>query len=168
MKKKQGRPGLPEETKAQAVELRKQGKAYNVIARKLNIHPQTVYLLCKKAGVPSKRQAKQEAEQRAVYKEILKQCSAHARRLKQEVKQEVEAKPTQSLQSELKQELKKQLDQDTDKRIIDTLRQTIERLVREVQANEERNADLVRQLDDLQEAFNKEKNKTWLDRLIGF
>jgi len=40
--------------------------------------------------------------------------------------------------------------------------------VREVQANEERNADLVRQLDDLQEAFNKEKGRTWLDRLIGF
>ncbi len=77
-------------------------------------------------------------------------------------------KATQSLQSELKQELKKQLDQDTDKRIIGTLKQTIERLVREVQANEERNADLVKQLDDLQEAFRKEKSRTWLDRLIGF
>lgn len=77
-------------------------------------------------------------------------------------------KATQSLQSELKQELKKQSDQDADKRIISTLKDTIERLVREVQANEQRNADLVRQLDDLQEAFNKEKNKTWLDRLIGF
>lgn len=77
-------------------------------------------------------------------------------------------KATQSLQAELKQELKKQSDQDADKRIISTLKDTIERLVREVQANEERNADLVRQLDDLQEAFNKEKNKTWLDRLIGF
>ena len=60
------------------------------------------------------------------------------------------------------------MQRESDKRIIGTLKQTIERLVREVQANEERNADLVRQLDDLQELFNKEKNKTWLDRLIGF
>jgi len=60
------------------------------------------------------------------------------------------------------------VERDASKRVIGTLKQTIERLVREVQANEERNADLVRQLDELQELFNKEKSKTWLDRLIGF
>ena len=131
MKKKQGRPGLSQETKNNIIFLRRTGKTYSFIARKFGIHPQTAYVVCKAAGV-------------------------------------LPVKATQSLQSELKQELKKQLDQDTDKRIIGTLKDTIERLVREVQANEERNAALVRQLDDLQEAFNKEKNKTWLDRLIGF
>jgi len=111
-----GRPGLPQATKDSIVSLRKAGKTYTHIARKHGIHPQTVYVVCRKAGVV----------------------------------------PEEKLQRE------------SDKRVIGTLKQTIERLVREVQANEQRNADLVRQLDDLQELFNKEKNKTWLDRLIGF
>ena len=133
MKKKQGRPGLSQETKDSIILLRKIGKTYIQIARKHRIHPQTAYLVCKAAGVSMRP-----------------------------------IKATQSLQAELKQELKKQSDQDAEKRIISTLKDTIERLVREVQANEERNADLVRQLDDLQEAFRKEKSRTWLDRLIGF
>ena len=49
-----------------------------------------------------------------------------------------------------------------------TLKATIERLTKEISAADERNMDLVKQLDDLQVAFNKEANRTWLDRLIGF
>lgn len=111
-----GRPGLPQATKDSIISLRKAGKTYKHIARKHGIHPQTVYVVCRKAGIVPEGK----------------------------------------------------IENDADKRIIGTLKQTIERLVREVQANEERNADLVRQLDDLQEAFNNEKNRTWLDRLIGF
>lgn len=111
-----GRPGLSQATKDSIISLRKAGKTYTHIARKHGIHPQTVYVVCRKAGVVPEGK----------------------------------------------------IERDASKRIIGTLKQTIERLVREVQANEERNADLVRQLDDLQEAFNKEKNRTWLDRLIGF
>ena len=114
--KKLGRPGLPQSTKDEIVALREKGKTYSSIARKFSIHPQTVYLVCKKAGaVPS----------------IVAQ-------------------------------------RDADKRVIGTLKGTIERLVKEIHAADERNANLVRQLDDLQEAFNKEKGRTWLDRLIGF
>ena len=111
-----GRPGLPKATKDSIISMRKAGKTYTYIARKHGIHPQTVYVVCRKAGIVPEGK----------------------------------------------------IERDASKRIIGTLKQTIERLVREVQANEERNADLVRQLDDLQELFNKEKNKTWLDRLIGF
>lgn len=111
-----GRPGLSQTTKDSIISMRKAGKTYTYIARKHGIHPQTVYVVCRKAGIVPEGK----------------------------------------------------IERDASKRIIGTLKQTIERLVREVQANEERNADLVRQLDDLQEAFNKEKNKTWLDRLIGF
>lgn len=116
MKKKLGRPGLPQSTKDEIVDLRKKGKTYSSIARKFNIHPQTVYLVCKAAGVVPSIVAQRDA----------------------------------------------------DKRVISTLKGTIERLVKEITAADTRNADLVRQLDDLQEAFNKEKGKTWLDRLIGF
>ena len=52
--------------------------------------------------------------------------------------------------------------------VLATLKATIERLTREISAADERNMDLVKQLDDLQVAFNKEANRTWLDRLIGF
>lgn len=113
MKKKTGRPQTSDSVKAQVVELRKEGKTYDDIARKFSIHPQTAFAICKAAGL---------------------------------------VKPIKH----------------NSKRVIATLKATIERLVREVQANEQRNADLVRQLDDLQEAFNKEKSRTWLDRLIGF
>ncbi len=114
--KKLGRPGLPQSTKDEITSLRRKGKTYSSIARQSGVHPQTVYLVCKKAGVvPS------IVEQR-----------------------------------------------DADKRVIGTLKGTIERLVKEITAADERNADLVKQLDDLQEAFNKEKSRTWLDRLIGF
>lgn len=111
-----GRPGLPQATKDSIISLRKAGKTYTYIARKYGIHPQTVYVVCKKAGIVPEGK----------------------------------------------------IERDASKRVIGTLKQTIERLVREVQANEQRNADLVRELDDLQEKFNKEKNRTWLDRLIGF
>lgn len=111
-----GRPGLPQATKDSIISLRKAGKTYTHIARKHGIHPQTVYVVCKKAGIVPEGK----------------------------------------------------IERDASKRVIGTLKQTIERLVREVQANEQRNADLVRQLDDLQEKFNKEKSRTWLDRLIGF
>lgn len=111
-----GRPGLPQATKDSIISLRKAGKTYTHIARKHGIHPQTVYVVCKKAGIVPEGKVERDAS----------------------------------------------------KRIIGTLKQTIERLVREVQANEQRNADLVRELDDLQEKFNKEKSRTWLDRLIGF
>ena len=131
MKKKQGRPGLSQAIKDSIISHRKAGETYTYIARKYGIHPQTVYVVCKKAGV-------------------------------------LPVKPTRSLQSEFKQELKKQLDQDTDKRIISTLKGTIERLVRELQAADERSTGLAVQLDELQQKFNKETSKTWLDRLIGF
>jgi transposase-like protein len=111
-----GRPGLSQATKDSIISLRKAGKTYTHIARKHGIHPQTVYVVCKKAGIVPEGKIQREASER----------------------------------------------------VISTLKQTIERLVREVQANEQRNADLVRQLDELQELFNKEKSKTWLDRLIGF
>lgn len=111
-----GRPGLPQAIKDSIISLRKAGKTYTHIARKHGIHPQTVYVVCKKAGIVPEGK----------------------------------------------------IERDASKRIISTLKDTIERLVREVQANEERNADLVRQLDDLQEALRKEKSRTWLDRLIGF
>ncbi len=111
-----GRPGLPQATKDSIISLRKAGKTYTHIARKHGIHPQTVHVVCKKAGIVPEGKVERDAS----------------------------------------------------KRVIGTLKQTIERLVREVQANEERNADLARQLDDLQEALNKEKGRTWLDRLIGF
>ena len=113
---KTGRPGLPQATKDRMISLRKAGKTYTHIARKYGIHPQTVYVVCKKAGIVPEGKVERDAS----------------------------------------------------KRVIGTLKQTIERLVREVQANEQRNADLVRELDDLQEKFNKEKSRTWLDRLIGF
>lgn len=111
-----GRPGLQQATKDSIISLRKAGKTYTHIARKHGIHPQTVYVVCKKAGIVPEGK----------------------------------------------------IERDASKRVIGTLKQTIERLVREVQANEQRNADLVRELDDLQEKFNKEKSRTWLDRLIGF
>ncbi len=111
-----GRPGLQQAAKDSIISMRKAGKTYTYIARKHGIHPQTVYVVCKKAGIVPEGK----------------------------------------------------IERDASKRVIGTLKQTIERLVREAQANEERNADLVRQLDELQELFNKEKNRTWLDRLIGF
>ena len=111
-----GRPGLPQATKDSIISLRKAGKTYTHIARKHGIHPQTVYLVCKAAGVVPSIVAQRDA----------------------------------------------------DKRVISTLKGTVERLVKEIHAADTRNADLVRQLDDLQEAFAKEKGKTWLDRLIGF
>lgn len=111
-----GRPGLPQATKDSIVSLRKAGKTYTYIARKHGIHPQTVYVVCRKAGIVPEGKIQRDASER----------------------------------------------------VISTLKDTIERLVREVQANEQRNADLVRELDDLQEKFNKEKSRTWLDRLIGF
>jgi transposase-like protein len=116
MKEKQGRPGLSQAIKDSIISHRKAGETYTYIARKYGIHPQTVYVVCKKAGIVPEGKIQRDAS----------------------------------------------------KRVIGTLKQTIERLVREVQANEQRNADLVRQLDELQELFNKEKSKTWLDRLIGF
>lgn len=108
---------MPAEKKEEVVALRKKKWTYNNIARKVNLHPSTVYVICRKANVV-----------------------ATPRLNKRDPKDAVLA----------------------------TLKATIERLTREISAADERNMDLVKQLDELQVAFNKETSKTWLDRLIGF
>ena len=83
----------------------------------MNLHPSTVYVICRKAKVVARPRADKRDPKDAV---------------------------------------------------LATLKATIERLTKEISAADERNMDLVKQLDDLQVAFNKETSKTWLDRLIGF
>ncbi len=112
MKKKTGRPAVSNEIKEEAIRMRKAGKTIPTIARKFGLHPQTIFKICKAAGL---------------------------------VRNGIE-----------------------DSKVIGTLKATIERLVRELQAADERSTGLAVQLDELQEKFNKETSKTWLDRLIGF
>jgi len=111
------RPSVPAEKKEEVVALRKKKWTYNNIARKVNLHPSTVYVICRKAKVVERPRLEKRDPKDAV---------------------------------------------------LATLKATIERLTKEISAADERNMDLVKQLDDLQVAFNKETSKTWLDRLIGF
>lgn len=111
------RPSVPTEKKEEVIALRKKKWTYNNIARKVNLHPSTVYVICRKAKVVARPRADKRDPKDAV---------------------------------------------------LATLKATIERLTKEISAADERNMDLVKQLDDLQVAFNKETSKTWLDRLIGF
>lgn len=108
---------MPTEKKEEVIALRKKKWTYNNIARKVNLHPSTVYVICRKAKVVARPRADKRDPKDAV---------------------------------------------------LATLKATIERLTKEISAADERNMDLVKQLDDLQVAFNKETSKTWLDRLIGF
>jgi transposase-like protein len=111
------RPSVPAEKKEEVIALRKKKWTYNNIARKVNLHPSTVYVICRKAKVVARPRTDKRDPKDAV---------------------------------------------------LATLKATIERLTKEISAADERNMDLVKQLDDLQVAFNKEANRTWLDRLIGF
>ena len=108
---------MPTEKKEEVIALRKKKWTYNNIARKVNLHPSTVYVICRKAKVVARPRADKRDPKDAV---------------------------------------------------LATLKATIERLTKEISAADERNMDLVKQLDDLQVAFNKETSRTWLDRLIGF
>ncbi len=108
---------MPAEKKEEVVALRKKKWTYNNIARKVNLHPSTVYVICRKAKVVERPRLEKRDPKDAV---------------------------------------------------LATLKATIERLTKEISAADERNMDLVKQLDDLQVAFNKEASRTWLDRLIGF
>ena len=111
------RPSVPAEKKEEVIALRKKKWTYNNIARKVNLHPSTVYVICRKANVVARPRLNKRDPKDAV---------------------------------------------------LATLKATIERLTKEISAADERNMDLVKQLDDLQVAFNKEVSRTWLDRLIGF
>jgi hypothetical protein len=52
--------------------------------------------------------------------------------------------------------------------VLATLKSTIERLTKEITAADEKNMDLIKQLDELETAFEKERSRSWLDKLIGF
>jgi transcriptional regulator len=112
------RPSVPTEKKEEVIALRKKKWTYDKIARKVSLHPSTVYIICRKAKL-----------------------------------------------SNVRPRLDKRDPKDA---VLATLKSTIERLTKEITAADEKNMDLIKQLDELETAFEKERSRSWLDKLIGF